>query len=172
MWHHHAMPRWSLIAFVVSACSHASSPATTTPGKSAAASPCTRLADHLVSLLPASTTAPPDKVAAFRDVIATRCDQDHWSVTAQQCFLAAASEDDIDKCGNQLTQAQNASLDRDGKAAVEQLQTANNAAGAPPAAAAAPPPPAPAPVPAAAAPAAKRATRGAKTSSDPCEGGQ
>jgi hypothetical protein len=187
MWHHHAtMSRYSVVAVlsfaVVLGCSHASSPAATTPPQSAAAtqpSPCDQLATHVVSLIPAASGAPQDKVAVLHDAIAIRCSQDQWSADAQKCFIAGSAADSLDSCAKLLTQAQYAALEHDAKAAVEPLAAGNDAA----AAAAAPPAamstagaaPAPAAAAAPAAPAAapaKRATRGAKTTNDPCEGGQ
>src|SRR5580700_9640827 len=140
MWHHHAtMSRYSVVAVlsfaVVSGCSHASSPAATTPAQSAAAqpSPCDQLANHVVSLIPAASGAPQDKVAILRDAIATRCSQDQWSADAQKCFMTGTATDSLDSCAKLLTQAQDTALEHDAKAAVEQLAAGNDAAAAPPA---------------------------------------
>jgi hypothetical protein len=168
----------SLLTIVLAACSHASTPPAAP--QAAGPSPCTQLADHVVSLIPSASGAPADKVAILRDAFDKRCSVDKWTAGAQQCFLAAGTLDAAGACAkNQLTQAQSTALDDDVGAATQQLATSNNAAGsggaAVPAAAAAPaaaPASAAAPAAAQTPTPAKRATRGAKTSNDPCEGGQ
>jgi hypothetical protein len=157
------MLRRSLLTFMLAACSHSSPQATTTP-HAAAPSPCAQLADHIVSLMPGAKDAPPDKVAMVHDAFRNRCAADQWTAEAQQCFITAATLDAASACSNRLTQAQSTALSTDAGAATSQLAASNNAA-------AAAAPAAPAAAPAANAP-PKRATRGAKTSNDPCEGGQ
>lgn len=162
--------------FVLAACSHSTPPAAP---QAAGPSPCAQLADHVVSLIPSASGAPADQVALLREAFNKRCSVDKWTAAAQQCFGGAATLDATDACAkNQLTQAQSTALDDDVAAATQQMSKSNSAAGAAPASAAAPAPAAaaaaatstPAAAPAPAAP--KRATRGAKTSNDPCEGGQ
>src|ERR1700733_12885618 len=91
----------SALAFGLAACSH-SSPAPAAP-QAAGPSPCTQLADHVVSLIPSASGAPADKVAVLRDAFDKRCSVDKWTAAAQQCFLAASTLDAAGACAkNQL----------------------------------------------------------------------
>jgi hypothetical protein len=160
------------------ACSHAAAPVNTSPPPppgggaatgSAAASQCPAIAEHLLSLMSASSVVPPEQLEPFRKVIATRCTEDLWTAQAQQCFAEAKSLEDADKCQPNLTPAQQETLQRDGQAAAQQSMSPKGDVGTAPT----PAPPAdeaPAPAPGGK---DKRSTRGpAKTGGDPCEGGE
>ena len=143
-----------LLLVVLVACSHSSPPV-----KSAAApSQCDQVADHLVSLMSASSTADPEQVDPWRRKIAQHCTQDLWTQKAQDCMLATKQLKDVDGCNTQLTQSQNESLMKElapKPASPAESESIGAPGGGPP-----PPPP------------DDRKTRGPKKTGDPCEGGE
>jgi len=73
---------------------------------------CAYVADHLLSLLtPAARDAPAEELDRVRATFNTRCKEDGWSPSAQQCFLELKAKEDVDRCAAQLTQAQRSALD-------------------------------------------------------------
>ncbi len=57
----------------------------------------------------------------MRAMFNTRCRDDGWSITAQECFLALRAKEEVDRCAAQLTDTQ--------RAALEQPAPASDAAG-------------------------------------------
>ena len=145
------MRRLALVLLV--ACSHSSPP----PKSAAAPSQCDQVADHLVSLISASSTADPEQVDPWRKKIAQHCTQDLWTPKAQDCMLATKQLKDVDGCNSQLTQSQNEALM--GELAPKPAAATESAA---PGGGPTPPPP----------PDNDRKTRGPKKAGDPCEGGE
>ena len=88
----------------------------------APASKCAHVADHLLSLLTTTARdAPAEELDRVRAMFNTRCRDDGWSMTAQECFLALRAKEEVDRCAAQLTQTQ--------RAALEQPAPATDAAG-------------------------------------------
>lgn len=87
-------------------CSGDPAPArSTTPA--APASKCAHVADHLISLLsPTAQEAPVEEIDRVRIQFKARCEDDGWSLPAQECFLGLATREDVDRCAAQLTEAQ------------------------------------------------------------------
>ena len=88
----------------------------------APASKCAHVADHLLSLLTATARdATAEELDRVRAMFNTRCRDDGWSLSAQECFLALRVKEDVDRCAAQLTDTQ--------RRALEQPAPASDAAG-------------------------------------------
>jgi hypothetical protein len=91
------------------ACSSSPPPRPVTPK---GPSMCARVADHLVSLLSdAAKQAPVEELDRVRAGFTHHCERDAWSEKAQQCFLALASKDEVDRCATELTIEQRTALE-------------------------------------------------------------
>jgi hypothetical protein len=98
------------LAVAFAACS--SAPARPPGPPPATTSKCAFVADHLLSLLTDEAKAAPTEVLdKVRMRFETRCKDDGWSVTAQDCFLGLASKNEVDKCASQLTEDQQKALE-------------------------------------------------------------
>lgn len=76
---------------------------------------CARVADHLLSLMTdAAREAPVEELDRVRATFNRRCRQDGWSPKAQQCFLALAAKEEVDRCASLLTDAQRQALEHGG----------------------------------------------------------
>lgn len=160
MCHDRAMYRW--IIFVVLAACGGSPKSAATPTSEPPS--CVRVADHLIDLLSADAKgAPPEKIKQVHDEVRDHCVNDLWSAKLQRCMLDATKPNDLEKCNDLMTPAQQAAM------------AGPNDSGPPAAAAPAPgkdddmAPGAP-PVMQPAPPASSRSPK--PKSGDPCEGGQ
>lgn len=120
------MMRWSLVVLALLACSR---PKPEGPPAPAAATPCPRVADHLVGLMSGATKYPPEATDPLRQVIEKRCSADRWSDGATQCLLGLTNLADGDRCQAQMTPAQVDAFQHDMQAAVVQLSGDLGAAG-------------------------------------------
>lgn len=111
------MMRWLCLAMLL-ACSK---PKPERPPAPVVASPCPRVADHLVGLMSGATKYPPEATDPLRQVIEKRCTADHWNDGAAQCLLALTNLADGDRCQAQMTQPQVDAFQHDMQAAVAQL---------------------------------------------------
>jgi len=166
-----AMRPW-IIVIALAGCHGSEPPQAPKP----VASQCKRAADQMVDLMAAGKDASPDNIKRMSDMIADRCEKDHWSAEAQHCVASAKATDDLGRCENLFTKPQADALVQSvgGSEGNEAAKPAPASAG--PAAGGAamapggapPPPPAPTKTDAKRSPTKKPP---AKTS-DPCEGGQ
>lgn len=102
------MIRVALIALVACVSSSAPPPAPPPP-----ASKCPHVADHLLSLLsPTAREAPTEELDRVRALFNARCEQDRWSPAAQQCFLALAAKEEVNRCATLLTDEQRTALEQ------------------------------------------------------------
>lgn len=112
------MTRW-LIVFALVACSK---PKADTPAPVAPASPCPRVADHLVSLMSGAAKHPPEATDPLRRAIDKRCTDDRWSADATRCLLELTSLADGERCQAMMTPAQVDAFQRDSEAATVALR--------------------------------------------------
>ena len=61
--------------------------------------------------------APVEELDRVRAGFTHHCERDGWSAKAQQCFLALASKDEVDRCANELTPEQQRALEQPADAA-------------------------------------------------------
>src|SRR5262245_55256332 len=94
------MRLWVIIA--LAGCHGGEPPQTPKP----VASQCKRAADQMVDLMAAGKGATPDNIKKMSDMIADRCEKDHWSAEAQQCVASTKAKDDLGRCENLFTRAQ------------------------------------------------------------------
>jgi len=100
-----------VLAALLVACSGGTTEKPVTPA--APASTCAHVADHLLSLLtPTAREAPAEELDRVRAMFHTRCRDDGWSASAQECFLALRAKEDVDRCAAQLTDVQRAALNQ------------------------------------------------------------
>jgi len=99
--------RW-LAAAVLAACS-APKPA---PAPPQSATSCEAAADGMIGLLVRNQREKPPEEAVdkLRVLIATRCRADRWTTEAQGCLAKVATPDDVNVCGELLTEQQQAAL--------------------------------------------------------------
>lgn len=166
-----AMRRFALLLVPVVACGGGSKSAVQSPtggdatgaGANEVANPiphtkgpdCAVVADRAATVAHAET---PDRQGEARDLFRTHCTEDKWADDARSCFGTVETDDELHGCMKLLTQAQR---DRVHKAAPPDMAPKG---GSNKATTAAPPPPGGSDKP--------KGTRGARTSSDPCEGGE
>lgn len=115
------------------------------------------------------------EVPAMTEVVRKRCEEDRWTADNRRCMAGAATRDDAKRCFEQLTPAQQESMERaeaEMPRAAKSSEKEGAADGAAAARSAAPPPPPPAPVMAPPKESKKRSKGGAPKPSDPCEGGE
>jgi hypothetical protein len=145
---------------------------------------CAEVADKFATFFTQKEGAPPPAELAkvFHDVVVTRCEQDRWALTVQDCILTPSSS--IDDCANGLTPQQRSLFQEEAEAklvaAAKQLTAPD---GAPPLTESSQHPALDTPMPATVEsparaqrrPTTDRAPRGGKPSgktADPCEGGE
>jgi hypothetical protein len=88
---------------------------------------CDRVADHEISLMTASQKVPPEQLDPFRSVIARHCTHDGWSADMQQCLLATKTIEEGNACEKHLSPAQAQALEKDGEAAVQDVEAPGSA---------------------------------------------
>ena len=88
---------------------------------------CDRVADHEISLMSASQKVPSEQLDPFRSVIARHCTHDGWSADTQQCLLATKTIAEGNACEKLMTPQQVQALERDGEAAVQDVEAPGSA---------------------------------------------
>jgi hypothetical protein len=88
---------------------------------------CDRVADHEISLMTAAQKVPSEQLDPFRSVIATHCTRDGWSADMQQCLLATKTIADGNACEKLLSPEQAQALEKDGEAAVQDVEAPGSA---------------------------------------------
>lgn len=90
-----------------------SSPPPQHPAAAPPPSQCARVADHLLSLLTdTAKEAPVEELDKVRAAFNQRCRDDGWSPQAQQCFLALATKEEVDRCASLLSESQRTALEQ------------------------------------------------------------
>lgn len=97
-----------LAAGVFAACGGSPKPA---PAPSKPATKCANVGDQLVSLMSDTAREATEEVDAMRRQIIARCEQDGWSVEAQECFIHVSTRQEAaDRCAGLLTAEQGNAL--------------------------------------------------------------
>lgn len=108
-----------LLVLLLVACSHPKPAAPPPPTPK-----CASVADHLLSLMNPTAQEPTETLDKMRTIFETRCREDAWSPSAQDCFLAAVSlASAAERCESLLTREQTQSFGNAIQSAASQQKT-------------------------------------------------
>ena len=88
---------------------------------------CDSVPDHENSLMTASQKVPSEQLDPFRSVLARPCTRAGWSAATQHCLLATKTIADGNACEKLMTPEQAQALERDGEAAVQDVEAPGSA---------------------------------------------